>query len=139
VGLEVSPLRREALVSCGGVRVDREPEAQAAAAQAGTEGTAFAVQDDEVAPDMLGLAPPSGQGRQGSVVERRYLPCVQQQVDVTAADRLEETGAQLGKLCGPDGAAAVSTCSVWLSLRWSCMALPSFWVGRASRFPPGPA
>ncbi len=64
VGRAVSPLRREALLGGGDVRVDRESEAQAAAAQAGTDGTAFAVHDDEVAPKILRSAPPGRQGRQ---------------------------------------------------------------------------
>src|SRR3954447_5980031 len=95
VSLPLSPLRREALLCGRRVGVDRESEAQAAAAQAGTDGTAFAVQDDEVAAKVVRPAPPSRQGRQRGVVERRYLPRVQQQVEVQSvmADRLEETSA----------------------------------------------
>jgi hypothetical protein len=93
VGREVSPLRSQALPCSRGVGVDRESEAQAAAAQAGTDGTAFAVEHDDMAPKIPRPAPPGRQGRQRPVVERRDLPCVEQQVEVSAVDRLEETAA----------------------------------------------
>ncbi len=60
------------------------------------------LQDREAATKVLRPAPAGRQRWQRSVVERRHLSCVQQQVELPAVEGLEDTGAQLGELHPPD-------------------------------------